>query len=479
METNNMSSLENDAIRKEVEKILKYFNQKNYEKSEELAITFNQKYPKNIFIRKILAEIFSITGRKIESINVYHEVIQINSSDTESYYCLAKVLSDVGKFNEAKLNYEKAIILSPDHAKAYNNLGSIFRKLGNLKEAEKNYKKALILNPNYSLAYNNLAVIQQEAGNFKDSEKNYLKAIEIDPKLKELRFNLAVMLYSNHDYKKAIEHFKLIKSAESDFYLLRCAYFLGEKATFFYLLNNLIKKGENSAVIGSLVARSAIRYGIETFNPFCSKPLNYVFKTSLNERYDFKKIFGKSINTILENNKISFRDQKLLTNGQQTSNDFFDQEGDDINEIKQIINSEIKNYRNNFKNSDEGFIKNWPKSYKLTGWIVNMKSGGSLSSHMHDLGWLSGSIYINVPGKLKNNEGNLVVSTDYEETDKNFTPKSNMPSTSLNKNKRQEKIIDVVTGDTCIFPSSLLHHTIPFNAPEERIVLAFDVIKIS
>ena len=36
--------------------------------------------------------------------------------------------------------------------------------------------------------------------------------------------------------------------------------------------------------------------------------------------------------------------------------------------------------------------------------------------------------------------------------------------------------IDVVTGSLCLFPSSLLHYTIPFEAEEERIVLAFDMI---
>ena len=36
--------------------------------------------------------------------------------------------------------------------------------------------------------------------------------------------------------------------------------------------------------------------------------------------------------------------------------------------------------------------------------------------------------------------------------------------------------IDVVTGSLCLFPSSLLHYTIPFESDKDRIVLAFDVI---
>ena len=89
-----------------------------------------------------------------------------------------------------------------------------------------------------------------------------------------------------------------------------------------------------------------------------------------------------------------------------------------------------------------------------------MKSGGNLSPHMHENGWVSGSVYINVPPKLKADSGNLVVSIEDEQS-------------NLEENK---KSIDVVTGSLCLFPSSLHHYTIPFESNEERIVLAFDVI---
>ena len=78
-------------------------------------------------------------------------------------------------------------------------------------------------------------------------------------------------------------------------------------------------------------------------------------------------------------------------------------------------------------------------------------------------GWLSGSIYINVPPKKTFDSGNLVVCVDDAEDEKD-------------PNKNPKKSIDVTTGSFCLFPASLLHYTIPFEADEERIVLAFDVI---
>jgi hypothetical protein len=67
-----------------------------------------------------------------------------------------------------------------------------------------------------------------------------------------------------------------------------------------------------------------------------------------------------------------------------------------------------------------------------------------------------------VPPKLNTDSGNLVVGLNDEKNG------------SGGKQNRQS--IDVVTGSLCLFPSSLLHSTIPFESEEKRIVLAFDVI---
>jgi hypothetical protein len=116
-----------------------------------------------------------------------------------------------------------------------------------------------------------------------------------------------------------------------------------------------------------------------------------------------------------------------------------------------------------FKNSNEGFIERWPTSYEITGWLICMKSGGKLNPHMHDTGWISGSIYINVPPKSKTDSGNLVLCLSDQEH-------------ILGVEKIHQSIIDVVTGSLCLFPSSLHHYTVPFEEKEDRIVLAFDVI---
>ena len=139
----------------------------------------------------------------------------------------------------------------------------------------------------------------------------------------------------------------------------------------------------------------------------------------------------------------------------------FDLEPDLTQDIQKIIHLEIEKYQLRFKDSTEGLIKNWPTNYSLYGWLISMKSGGELKPHVHENGWLSGSVYINVPEKNKTQNGNLVVCIDDNLTEEDHN---------------ESKSIDVVTGSLCLFPASLLHYTIPFDSQEERVVLAFDVV---
>jgi hypothetical protein len=185
--------------------------------------------------------------------------------------------------------------------------------------------------------------------------------------------------------------------------------------------------------------------------------------TSFYANGKFRYIFARNIKSFLSENKRSNKRQTLLSNGYQTSGNLFDIENNFIDEVQKVVRLEIERYRINFANSKEGLIRKWSTNYSLYGWLICMKSGGELQPHIHDNGWLSGSIYINVPPKTNVDSGNLVVALGKD-------------SDATNSRQNSKKVIDVVTGNMALFPASLMHHTIPFESDEERIVLAFDVV---
>ena len=402
-------------------------------------------------------------GRLEEAEASYRQAIALKSDYAKAHNNLGITLKELGRLEEAEASYRQAIVIKPDLAEAHNNLGSTLKELGRLEEAEASCGQAIALKSGYAKAHNNLGVILQDLGRFAEAEENCRQALALKADFVDARYNLGVQLFDAKQYDMAAEQFGLVDIHRSKMYGIRCSYLQDEETVFYEKLNALIDQGELDAVIGSLSCSAEIRYGVRKPNPFCNEPLKYVEKTDLTERYDFENIFAKTARDILTDKSVSYKAQGHLTNGIQTAGNFFAMEKVFITEIESIIRAEIEKYRVNFKDSEEGFIKHWPTSYDIYGWLVCMQSGGELASHMHDPGWLTGSIYINVPPKSKANGGNLVLCVGDQ---KNV----------LGADKSQESIIDVVTGSLCFFPSSLHHYTVPFEEEENRIVLAFDVL---
>jgi hypothetical protein len=183
----------------------------------------------------------------------------------------------------------------------------------------------------------------------------------------------------------------------------------------------------------------------------------------LNNNLNFNRKLINQVADFITANTNDGKRQGLLTNGWQSKGNFFETQNPIVKPLEKLVFSMISEYRSRFQNSNEGFLKNWPPSYSLFGWFISIRSGGSLASHMHENGWLSGSIYFNIPKQKNKDEGNLVVSQN---------------SDTLPDIKRAfpEQVISLKTGLGCLFPASLFHYTIPFESNQDRIVFAFDVV---
>ena len=134
--------------------------------------------------------------------------------------------------------------------------------------------------------------------------------------------------------------------------------------------------------------------------------------------------------------------------------------------MKKALEIKIDKYKQKFKHSGEGFINNWPKNYELRSWMISMKNGGFLKPHNHEYGWITGSFYLQIPKYNNNDDDSGKIAFSYQ------GPR--YPNKNKNFNLTIKKI---ATRDVCIFPSSLFHHTIPFESSEERICFVFDLVQ--
>lgn len=530
--TTSASDLQLKPPKELLNELTSLYNNNQFTDVLEKARAVIEQFPDAFSAWILLAGAAAQVGRQDEAILAFQKVISLKPDYADAYFNIGVILKSQGKLDEAIEAYGKAIAIQSDHAKAYNNMGIVFKELGKLDDAIEAYSKAISFQPNYAIAcnnkgnvlkaqgnhdqalaaynkalkispdyaealinkatllyeqgrldeaikifnkslsikphlaeaYNKIGIVLKDQGKIEEAAQAYRQALEINPDFDEARTNLAILLFDRKKYREASKLFSMDKSIRSQTFLLKCFYELDEKTKFYEQLNYLIKSGENNSVIGSLISRAEIRYGLKKHNPFCNNPFKYVLKKDLTKACNFKKLFKDNVTNVLSNDQVKYKAQGHLKNGIQTAGNIFHQVGSVTNLWQNIIRSELNNYKNHFSDSDEGFIKDWPSDFRIHGWLVSMKNGGELAPHIHDTGWITGSIYINVPPKSKNDSGNLVVA--------NYDPKYEKG------NSKDIKSIDVITGSLCLFPSSLLHYTIPFESKEDRIVLAFDVIPL-
>ena len=384
-------------------------------------------------------------GRLNEAEASLRQALSLKPDFAEVHGNLGNTLKALKRLDEAEASYRQALSLKPGYAEVLCNLGNTLKDLGRLDDAEASYRQAIALQPNSAVTHYNLGITLNDQGRLNEAKVSLKQALSLKPDYDKAHFNLAVTFKELGRLDEAEASYRQALVSNPDYteahnQLLDCLFLQDKKSIFFDELDHLINKGIASSIIGSLTCRATLKYGLEKPNLFCTKPLNYVLHNNLNTRYDFEKTFVEKAKSILKKNQVLNIRQSLLVNGHQTSGNIFDIKNDETSEIQNIIRIEVERYLEKFKVSEEGLIKKMPNEYNLNGWFISMKSGGSLKPHIHTEGWLSGSIYINVPGNLTADSGNLVVSIGEEK---------DATSTFIN----EKKTINVVTGSMVLFPA--------------------------
>ena len=231
-------------------------------------------------------------------------------------------------------------------------------------------------------------------------------------------------------------------------------------------MNKTISKNILSTKTASISSHASVRFEENDKYSFCKEPLDYIYKKNLIEDNTINKSDLRKLIEFSEIDTAVLRRQELLEGGKQTSGNIFGEHIGDKKHITQyflnIINKEVQEYKLSFP--DECYlISSFPDKYNIRGWLIEIENAGFLKPHIHKNGWISGSLYLNLPQNRENEEGNIKFSTegmDYPKDGKSF------PS----------KVVDLSLGDIILFPSSLFHSTIPFNSNQRRITLAFDIV---
>jgi uncharacterized protein (TIGR02466 family) len=485
----------------EIQQLIQLLNNGQLADAEQLATSLINKHPNTFILHHVLALALDGQQKFDASINSYKSAIKLDAKNPDLHFNLGIALNNVNQFNEAIKAYEQAISLNPNFFEAHGNLGTTLQRLGLLDEAIASYKRGLNINPQDARGHFNLGTALRDSGNLKAAITSYQQAIALFPNYTDAYIYLGETLRDHGDMEAAVKHYQeaLSRSPEhpkanynmGEFLYLAKRYsdaaiyfersqFDDWQARHLYCLYKAelfddFKKTLDEIVIQThhtepFIATLATHYAtnFEQENPynFCKNGLDFVYQRSIKELAEPNSELLEQLLHDIENADIAERVQGMLHYGTQSAGNLFKRPEASFKKLAELIKQEFQNYKIHFEHADCELIHSFPEQFEFTSsWYVKMRQGGHLNPHIHEIGWVSGAVYLKMPTS-EGNEAAFEYGThgdDYPirapKTASDFLTGSTMPN----------------VGDIVLFPSSLFHRTIPFKANEERICIAFDL----
>lgn len=403
-----------------------------------------------------------------EAAAIYQQAVKVNPNFFEAFGNLGTVLQRQGKLIEAITSYQKGLKINPQDARGYFNLGTALRDKGDLDAAKESYQKAIQLFPNYTDAHNNLGEILRDQGQMDVAIKYYQAALALNTNHPNANYNMAEFLLLAKRYDEAIAYFERSQLDDWRERRLYCLY-KAEKFDGFKKDRDALLKSmpHTSPFLATLSTHYSINFDEPDPCNFCKNGLDFVYQHAIPELAENSPLLTALLNDI-HTADIAERKQGRLTNGQQSAGNLFKRPEASFQALAKLIKNEFLHYKTQFAAADCELILSFPSELEFTSsWYVKMQQGGHLNAHIHEIGWISGAVYLAMPtAKHDSFEGAFEYGTHGDD----YPIKPPQKPQDFPVARVMPKV-----GDIVLFPSSLFHRTIPFSANEERICIAFDL----
>ncbi|MEX0645870.1 MAG: putative 2OG-Fe(II) oxygenase, partial [Parvularculaceae bacterium] len=114
------------------------------------------------------------------------------------------------------------------------------------------------------------------------------------------------------------------------------------------------------------------------------------------------------------------------------------------------------------------FLSRKLRSVRIVGsWSVKLWTAGKHVNHIHPEGWMSSAFYVSLPPS--------VLSAKEAADDKSGWIQFGQPPVELGLNLEPRRYIRPQVGHVALFPSYIMHGTVPFADAEPRMTIAFDM----
>lgn len=482
----------------QLQQLIQLINQNQLAQAETMANQLIQQAGQLFILHNLLGIALDGQGKSQQAVSAYRKAISLQGNVADLHFNLAIALSNLHQYDEAITCYQRALQLDKNMFQAYGNIGTLYQKQGKLAQAIEFYRKALSIQqdalgyfnlgtalrdegqldeaidsyqqairlfPNYADAYCNLGETLRDRGDMQQAVDHYQQALVLNPDHASANYNMAEFLYLAKRFDEAVQFFE---RSQLDDWLERsmmCLYKAQRFEEFKQRLDKIVQSGKHIApFMATLSTHYAINFGQPDPYNFCKNGLDFVYHASIPELAQADSPLLKALLQDINHSEIAERVQGMLHNGKQSAGNLFKRPEASFRQLAELVKQQFLAYRDKFAGADCELIKSFPQQLEFTSsWYVKMRQGGHLDPHIHEIGWISGAVYLAMPkNKQSPEEGAFEYGTHgdhYPQMHENFPVAHVVPQ----------------VGDIVLFPSSLFHRTIPFSSDEERICIAFDL----
>lgn len=422
-------------------------------------------------------------GRAREALGVCRQILAIDRTRADVLSFTGMIALELGEFAEAASCYEGAIKRKPDFAEAYYNLGVVLEKLGRADAAIKAYRRTVKLRPDLVEAHNNLGTVLESLGRFDEAVAAYRHAVAIMPDGAELQRNLGIVLHKTGKRDDAIAAFRRAIMLKPDW-----------SSAHSNLANALLDGGParetvaacdawlaaipgkieaivlKSLALNELGDREGARYLVDLDRfvqtiQFETPPAGYASMAAFNEALTRHALNHPTLRVPPET------DPRYHVPSLRITDEFLAEPKGPAAPFEQMIDDAVAGYVRERAPRDPShpYLVNPPRRWKITSWAAVLDRQGNLLPHVHFDGYVSGVYYPKLP--------DIVSALDRGKA--GWLELGRPPAPHDSRSAPEIRTIQPREGLMVLFPSYFYHRTVPFEAAEPRISIAFDAVPIA
>ncbi|MCC5795232.1 MAG: tetratricopeptide repeat protein [Chromatiales bacterium] len=397
---------------------------------------------------RILANLGAVLlyrGRIQAAIDVQRSLVELQPDDPEALCNLAQSLLEAGEGEAALAALDDALDFAPGQPQVLAARGAVLCALEDWSAALPALTDSLAANPGDDIALTNLGYALAALGRHEAAAGTLQRAISVNPDNARATADLLNLLH------------RLGRSPEADRlgqqFLLRHP---GERlvlAAHALLLHDL---GQDVAAARVLDAGELV----------LSEPVNAV------PGFDDVASFNAALGDCIAGQPLLEEPLSKATRGGSQSGELDLDAHPALSAFRALVAGAVERMTLQLQarfDPDHPLLIHAGCEWRLRCWATLLAAGGQQTPHMHPQAWLSGVYYVSVPEEI----GSV------HEDESGFIEFGAAPERLFVARPPATRRIRPEAGRMLLFPSWLYHSTLPFQASQLRISLAFDVVPVT